>query len=80
MDKRTIRAIKESAIDTIAAAVINIPLNFTMVSLAFYWDLSALQTTIMMTAMFTTIALIRKTYIRLHFEKRYNNTQGAPNG
>jgi O-antigen/teichoic acid export membrane protein len=81
MGNRVIRAFKESATDTAVAAIMNIPLNYCMVSIAFAMGLSAIQTTIMMTAVFTSMALIRKTYIRLHFDKRYRNkSQGATNG
>jgi O-antigen/teichoic acid export membrane protein len=69
------KAIKESAVDTSIAAVINIPLNFALISTAFYLEFTAFQTTIFVTTIFTIIALIRKTYIRLHFDKKYKKTE-----
>lgn len=72
MSRQVIRALKEAVVDTGIATIINIPLNFVLISTAFYLELSAAQTTLMMTAVFTIIALIRKTYIRLFFYKKYN--------
>lgn len=66
-----IRAIKEAAADTLLGSIINVPLNFIMVSIAFYYELTAVETTAFMTTVFTILAIIRKTYIRLHFHKRY---------
>lgn len=75
-------AFKEACADTAIGSIINIPLNFVMISLAFYWGLSAAETTAFMTVVFTIIALSRKTYIRLHFQRRYqknlSNTQESP--
>jgi O-antigen/teichoic acid export membrane protein len=73
MDKNNevIKAVKESVADTSIAMIINIPLNFALISLAFYYELSALETSLLVTTIFTIMALIRKTYIRLHFSKKY---------
>ena len=70
-----IEAIKESIADTMVAMVINVPLNFFLVSIAYYYEWSAIATTTMLTAVFTIIAIIRKTYIRLHFAKKYQPTR-----
>lgn len=67
MSKR--KAFKEAYYDTLIGSLINVPLNFVLISLAFYLELSAFWTTIMLTVVFTIIALIRKTYIRLWFSK-----------
>lgn len=69
-DKRLLRAFKESVTDTAVAFAINVPLNFILVAAAFEWGLTAWQTSIMLTSIFTVFAITRKTYIRLHFEKR----------
>lgn len=63
-------AFKEAYYDTIIGLLINVPLNFLLISLAFYLELSAFWTTIMLTAVFTIFALIRKTAVRLHFSKK----------
>lgn len=71
---RRIRAFRESVADTSVAFAINVPLNFALVWFAFQWQFSAWQTSIMLTTIFTIFAVIRKTYIRLHFEKTYQKT------
>lgn len=70
MSKR--KAFKEAYVDTIIGLLINVPLNFVFVSLAFYLELTALQTTAMLTVVFTIFALIRKTAVRLYFSKKLN--------
>ena len=60
--------------DTSVAFAINVPLNFVLVWLAFQWEFTAWQISIMLTTIFTVFAIIRKTYIRLHFEKNYQKT------
>jgi hypothetical protein len=69
------RAFKEAFADTGIAFCINVPLNFALVAMAFELEFSALQTSIMLTTIFTIFALTRKTYIRVHFEKRYAKKQ-----
>jgi len=63
-------AFKEALADTGLAFVVNVPLNFALVALAFELEFSAFQTSIMLTSIFTVFALTRKTYLRLHFDKR----------
>ena len=63
-------AFKEAAVDTLLGSLINVPLNFIMISTAFYYELTALQTTAFMTAVFTVFAIVRKMSIRLHFAKK----------
>lgn len=72
MDKKIarVRAFKEAIVDTALGLIINVPLNFLMISTAFYYELTATQTTAFMTAVFTVFAIVRKTTIRLHFEKK----------
>lgn len=72
-------AFKEAVTDTAIGSVINVPLNFIMISLAFYWSLTALETTIFMTCVFTVLAIVRKMYIRLHFHKRYRKKENTAN-
>ena len=69
------RAFKEAFTDTSLAFCINVPLNFVLVAMAFELEFTAWQTSIMLTTIFTIFALTRKTYIRVHFEKRYAKKQ-----
>ena len=63
-------AFKEAVTDTALAAAINIPLNYVLISFAFSLELSALQSTLLFTSVFTIIAITRKYYVRMHFERR----------
>lgn len=69
--KRVQRALKESLADTGVAFIVNVPLNFVLVTVAFRMELGAFWTSVMLTTIFTLFAIVRKTYMRLHFEKRY---------
>lgn len=69
-NETTRQAFKEAVADTSLAFCINVPLNFAVVAFAYANHLSAVATSILLTTLFTSLALIRKTYIRLHFEKR----------
>jgi hypothetical protein len=60
-------AFKEAVADTAIGSIINVPMNFVMISIAFYYELTAMQTTIFMTTVFTIFAIVRKMTIRLHF-------------
>lgn len=64
-------AFREALADTALAFCINVPLNFAIVAFAYLQDYTAIQTSILLTTLFTFLALVRKTYIRIHFEKRY---------
>jgi hypothetical protein len=63
-------AFKEAVTDTALAAAINMPLNYALIAFAFSIELTALQSTLMFTSVFTVIAVTRKYYIRMHFERR----------
>ena len=69
-NQRTKQAFREAVADTAVAFCINVPLNFIVVAFAYAQNLTAIQTSILLTSLFTSLALVRKTYIRLHFEKR----------
>ena len=68
--KKTIRAFKEAVADTRFAFVINVPLNFVLVAMAFRLEFTAFETSVMLTTIFTIFAIVRKTYVRLFFEER----------
>ena len=63
-------AFKEAVADTFLAFIINFPLNLLLVAIAFDLNFTALQTSIFLTLVFTTVAIIRKTYTRMYFETR----------
>ena len=69
--KRKILSLREAVWDTGIALLINTPLNFGFIALAFHWELTAFQTSLWLTIFFTVLAIIRKYYIRLRFYKKY---------
>lgn len=69
------RALREAYADTFVGILINMPLNFVLLLVANKLSLSVLYTTIFLTAIFTVVAIARKTYIRLKFAKRYENAK-----
>jgi hypothetical protein len=71
-------ALREAVIDTALAATINMPLNYLLVVIAFSLQLSALETTLFLTAVFTVFAIIRKYYVRLHFERQKESSALLP--
>lgn len=62
---------KEACADTGVAFAINVPLNFVLVAFAFRMEMSAFATSVMLTSIFTVFAIVRKTYLRLHFHKKH---------
>ena len=64
-------ALKEAIMETSFATMINIPINYFLLSLAVFWDLTIMQTTILCTGAFFIIAIIRKTSFRIYFHNRY---------
>jgi|MEHZ01.5.fsa_nt_MEHZ011466113.1_18 O-antigen/teichoic acid export membrane protein len=63
-------AFKESVFDTGIGMSINIPLNWVMLTLGLYWELGALELSIIMTTVFTAFAITRKYYVRVHFNNK----------
>ena len=64
------QAFYEALTDTGIAAVVNIPLNFVLVYLCIdVWQVGTMWTSVIMTTIFTTYAILRKTVVRLYFER-----------
>jgi|TARA_A100001011_G_scaffold398545_1_gene503413 hypothetical protein len=64
------QAFKEAFLDTMLALSMNFPLNIGLVWIAFEFKLGVVATSVFLTAVFTTVAIIRKTYTRLYFLKK----------
>lgn len=62
------QAFKEAFLDTMLALSMNFPLNILLVWIAFTLELGVMATSIFLTAVFTTVAIIRKYFTRLYFE------------
>jgi len=63
-------ALKESVSDTILATPINLFLNFILISFSLWLKLNATQMTFFITAVLFVVAIVRKYYVRIYFEKR----------
>lgn len=72
------RAFKESVQDTMLALIINFPLNMILLYIANRTFLLVLEsegdrifwTSVFLTSVFTVFAVVRKTYVRMYFEKK----------
>jgi ABC-type transport system involved in Fe-S cluster assembly fused permease/ATPase subunit len=72
MTEKVRQAIKEATIDTSIALPLNFIINWIVLVIAFKYNWGATYTTLVATAVFTLTAIIRKTYVRLHFERKAN--------
>jgi hypothetical protein len=63
-------ALTEATIDTMIALPLNFFINWIVLTVAFGLDWGATVTTLVATSIFTAVAIFRKTYVRLHFQKR----------
>ena len=72
------QAFKEAVLDTLLALSINFPLNMLLLFLANRYVVPALNTeaqqifwtSVFLTVVFTTVAIVRKTYTRMYFETK----------
>ena len=71
MKENVKKALYEAVTDTGIAAMVNIPLNFILLYVCIdVWNLPTVWTSVIMTTIFTTYAITRKTFIRLYFERK----------
>ena len=74
--EQKLRAFKESVSDTALAFVMNVPIGFGIIAFAnWLWQLDLtmwqnVKVVILQNIVFTTVAITRKTFVRLHFEKK----------
>ncbi len=74
--EQRLRAFKESVSDTALAFVMNVPIGFGIIAFADWIGIVAvnydqnIQLVILQNIVFTTVAVTRKTFVRLHFEKK----------
>ena len=75
--RKTIRAFKEAVADTSFAFVINVPLNFVLVEIAFRQEFTAFETSVMLTTIFTIFSAKRcanQHYLQGFLQKAYKNS------
>jgi riboflavin transporter FmnP len=76
LNQRKKRAVKEAVVDTIIGTLIMAPLNFIVIYVCLeLLSFNALQITIATTSTLFLIAVARKAYVRLYFEKRYESNR-----
>jgi hypothetical protein len=72
------QAFKEAVLDTLLALSINFPLNMLLLYLANRYVVPGFNTeaqqifwtSVFLTVVFTTVAIVRKTYTRMYFETK----------
>ena len=62
-------ALKEAVSDTVIGTVINFPLNMLAMWVIFEAQLTVFQSSVLLWAVFTSIAIVRKYTLRIYFEK-----------
>lgn len=70
---KDIAAWKETLTDVFVGTVINFPLNLLAVWVIFEMQMSVLQSSVLIWAMFTIVAIIRKYCLRIYFKKKVAN-------
>jgi len=68
--EQKIAALQEATSDTLLATVLNFPLNLLLVATARGLELTVLETSIFFTIVFSIVAILRKTWVRLYFFKK----------
>ena len=63
-------AFKESFSDTILGTLVNFPLNYAMILFCLWLEMDALMMTIFMTSILFILAVARKYYVRIYFDRR----------
>ena len=76
LNQRKKRAVKEAVVDTIIGTLIMAPLNYIVIWVCLeVLSFNALQIAIATTTTLFLIAVVRKAYVRLYFEKRYESNR-----
>mgnify|MGYP000312300156 CR=1 FL=1 len=63
-------ALKESFSDTVLATPISLFLNYILISFSIWMGFGALEMTCFITSILFVVAVVRKYYVRIYFEKR----------
>ena len=71
------KAFQEAVVDVLLGAVINLPLGFVVLALANWIGIIVtnteqnIQLVIFQSIIFSLVGILRKTYVRLYFHKKY---------
>ena len=63
-------ALREAVMDTIIGTLINFPLNILAMWTVFTLEMTVIQSSLFLWLIFTMIAIVRKYYTRIYFEKK----------
>lgn len=66
------QALKESFSDTVLGTLVNFPLNYVLIAFCLSIEMTALTMTFFMTSILFILAVARKYYVRIYFEKVSN--------
>lgn len=70
MTSKSRRAWTEAISDTVIGTIINFPLNMLAMWFIFRFKLSVVESSVLLWAVFTIIAVVRKYYVRIYFSKK----------
>ena len=65
-------AARESFADSVLATLINFPLNYILIWIAFRFEMTVMQTTLFCTSILFIVATYRKYRVRIHFKGKLN--------
>ena len=63
-------ALKEALSDTALGTVLNFPLNLMAMWVVFELELTVLQSSLLLWSVFTAVAVVRKYFLRVYFERK----------
>lgn len=64
------KAWTEAISDTVIGTIINFPLNMLAMWFIFRYEMTVVESSVVLWFVFTVIAVIRKYYIRIYFSKK----------
>lgn len=67
------KALHEATVDTFVAMPLNFFINWMILVIAFQYHWGATITTAIVTLVLTVLAITRKTFIRLRFERKHGS-------
>lgn len=70
---KDISAWKEALTDVVVGTIINFPLNLLSIWVIFKLQMSVLQSSTMLWAVFSVVAIVRKYCLRIYFKKKSCN-------
>lgn len=71
MTKTDRQAWREAIMDTVLGTLINFPVNMCLLSITFALNFGVFWTAVASWFVFTTIAIIRKYFVRKHYAKKH---------